>query len=73
VAEEAKRVDLRLYIPHVVVATLMVVGLPLIAVVWLEAAGFVTSTLASIVLGVVLSFAAASLGSALWMRRSRGR
>jgi HD-GYP domain-containing protein (c-di-GMP phosphodiesterase class II) len=66
-----KRINLIRYMPHVLVATAAVVLLPVGAVWTLERAGHIQSPAISALLGAGLSVAAATLGSALWVR-SRG-
>jgi putative nucleotidyltransferase with HDIG domain len=56
------------WLPHAIVATAFVVVLPALLVTFLIPAGGVAVLLLSIVLGVALSLAAASLGSAIWKR-----
>jgi HD-GYP domain-containing protein (c-di-GMP phosphodiesterase class II) len=70
-SDQQRYSSLKSYFPQALAATLLVLGLPLVVVIWLEASGLVTSTVSSIIVGVVLSFGTGSLGSALWMRFSR--
>ncbi|MEA2460393.1 MAG: hypothetical protein QOH90_570, partial [Actinomycetota bacterium] len=58
------------YLPHVTVATLMVLVLPSAGVLALEGAGVISSPLASMVAALIISIALAQVMSRLWMRHS---
>jgi len=60
---------LRRYLPYVLLATFTVAILPPLAVTALQAVGMLRSTLLSIALSILLSVAAAKVGSAFWTRR----
>lgn len=57
-------------LPRVVVATSLVVGCPIVAVLALRATGAVSSTIALSLIAVLLSLAASFAGDALWKRRA---
>lgn len=58
------------FLPHALAATLAVVVLPVLAVSFIDTAGRPLLLLSSVLLAMLLSVAAANLGSALWTRRS---
>lgn len=57
-------------LPRVVVATSLVVGCPIVAVLALRATGAVSSTIALSLIAILLSLAASFAGDALWKRRA---
>ncbi|HEV7771302.1 MAG TPA: HD-GYP domain-containing protein [Solirubrobacterales bacterium] len=57
-------------LPRVVVATSLVVGCPIAAVLALRATGAVSSTIALSLIAILLSLAASFAGDALWKRRA---
>ena len=59
------------YLPHVILATLLVAVIPVASVWGLRARGVVSSPWVCVVLTVALSCAAALAGSAYWQRRRR--
>jgi putative nucleotidyltransferase with HDIG domain len=61
------------FLPHAVVATFAVVVLPALAVSFMETSGRPWLLLASVLLAMLLSVAAASAGAALWARRPNSR
>ena len=61
------------YLPQVALATLAVVGLPLAVVAGIQFEGGLRSPWLSMLVAVVLSVAASSAGSAIWMRRPGSR
>ena len=61
------------YLPQVALATLAVVGLPLAVVTGIQFEGGLRSPWLSMLVAVVLSVAASSAGSAIWMRRPGSR
>jgi putative nucleotidyltransferase with HDIG domain len=58
------------FLPHAVAATLAVVVLPVLAVSFIDTAGRPWLLLSSVLLAMLLSVAAATLGSAFWTRQS---
>ena len=62
--------DIARYWSWAIVATLLVAVAPPALVMWLEAAGYLKSSLIAIVLGVLGSVGAAAAGTTLWMRHS---
>jgi hypothetical protein len=62
--------DITRYWAHAIVATLLVAVAPPGLVMWLEAAGYITSSIVAIAAGIFGSMAAAAAGTALWMRHS---
>jgi hypothetical protein len=71
--QDGSSVRLIRYLPHAIVATLLVAVVPAAAVVTLQRNGLANSLLLSIALGGILSVATASGGSALWMRHRGSR
>jgi hypothetical protein len=71
--QDGSSVRLIRYLPHAVVATLLVAVVPAVAVVALQRNGLASSLVLSIALGAILSVATATGGSALWMRHSGSR
>jgi hypothetical protein len=71
--QDGSSVRLIRYLPHAVVATLLVVAIPALAVLGLQARGLATSLVLSLAVGAVLSVATATGGSALWMRHKGSR
>ena len=61
------------FLPHALAATLAVVVLPVLAVSLIDTAGRPWLVLSSVLLAVLLSVAAATLGSALWTRQPNAR
>jgi putative nucleotidyltransferase with HDIG domain len=57
-------------LPRVVVATSLVVGCPIVAVLALRATDVVSSTIALSLIAILLSLAASFAGDALWKRRA---
>ncbi|MGH2817408.1 MAG: HD-GYP domain-containing protein [Actinomycetota bacterium] len=71
--QDGSSVRLIRYLPHAIVATLLVAVVPAVAVVALQRNGLASSLVLSIALGAILSVATATGGSALWMRHSGSR
>ena len=71
--QDGSSVRLIRYLPHAVMATLMVVAVPTVAVLGLQARGLANSLAMSVAVGAVLSVATATGGSALWMRHKGSR
>jgi putative nucleotidyltransferase with HDIG domain len=63
----------RQFLPHALVATFAVVGLPAVAVSFIQTSGSPWLLLLSVLLAMALSVAAATLGSAIWTRRPGSR
>jgi len=61
------------YLPLMLVATFLVVVVPLLLVFWLRRSGAVTSVWVGTVIGVVVSFLASYAGGALWKTRADSR
>jgi hypothetical protein len=71
--QDGSSVRLTRYLPHAVVATLLVFAIPALAVLGLQARGLANSLVLSIAVGAVMSVATATFGSALWMRHKGSR
>src|SRR5919106_1227983 len=71
--QDGSSVRLIRYLPHAVMATLLVVAMPAVAVIGLQAKGLANSFVLSVAVGAVLSVATATGGSALWMRHKGSR
>jgi putative nucleotidyltransferase with HDIG domain len=61
------------YLPHAVLATVVVMVLPALAVSAIDTAGRPWLVLGTVLLAMAFSVTAASLGSAIWMRRPQSR
>ena len=61
------------YLPQVALTTLAVVVLPLVIVTGIQMDGGLRSPIAAMAVAVALSVAAATVGSAYWMRRPGSR
>jgi HD-GYP domain-containing protein (c-di-GMP phosphodiesterase class II) len=71
--QDGSSVRLIRYLPHAIVATLLVAVVPALAVITLQRNGLASSLVLSIALGAILSVATATGGSALWMRHRGSR
>src|SRR5918996_5451027 len=71
--QDGSSVRLIRYLPHAVMATLLVVAVPAVAVLGLQARGLANSFVLSVAVGAVLSVVTATGGSALWMRHKGSR
>ena len=63
----------RRYLPQAVLATVVVMALPALAVSAIDTAGRPWLVLGSVLLAMTFSVTAASVGSAIWMRRPGSR
>jgi putative nucleotidyltransferase with HDIG domain len=61
------------YLPHAVLATVVVMVLPALAVSAIDTAGRPWLVLGTVLLAMAFSVSAASVGSAIWMRRPQSR
>jgi HD domain len=66
-------VHLSRYLPGVLVATAVVVGSPVLLVLWLRSSGTVTSTVACVAIGIAMSLCVTASGSWLWQRQHQTR
>jgi hypothetical protein len=57
------------YLPHVVVATTAVAGVPVVAVWWLRSLGAIASPWVGVAVAMALSLVASCVGRAYWKRR----
>ena len=65
--------DLIVHLPLVLVATFLVVGVPMLLVFWLRRSGVVTSVWATTAIGVTVSLLASYAGGAFWKKRTDSR
>jgi len=72
VGKQSKR-DLIVHLPLVLVATFLVVGVPMLLVFWLRRSGVVTSAWATTAIGVTVSLMASYAGGAFWKKRTDSR
>ncbi len=70
--KQSKR-DLIVHLPLVLVATFLVVGVPMLLVFWLRRSGVVTSAWATTAIGVAVSLLASYAGGAFWKKRTDSR
>ncbi|MEJ7714192.1 MAG: HD domain-containing phosphohydrolase [Thermoleophilaceae bacterium] len=70
--KQSKR-DLIVHLPLVLVATFLVVGVPMLLVFWLRKSGVVTSVWATTAIGVAVSLLASYAGGAFWKKRTDSR
>jgi HD-GYP domain-containing protein (c-di-GMP phosphodiesterase class II) len=71
--ESLESVDSRRFFPHALIATLLVIVAPAVAIVALSPLSGIVDLLASAVLATGLSVAAGSVGAALWTRLPQSR